>query len=256
MCAARGPLRTWADQFCADKADFPVDFGIPALASVILSAASSPSSPSFSAISADDAVDRLDTDIELLTISASLLEGIVQNSDDAKAAIAFSTFDASLPYPQSTLLHHLLDFITTARPPSHWSSVSDDPARTEKAFSTVKAAVVRAVVETPNSDEVMERLWKETRGGKGGAGSEKSWLVEELARWLEDVQDGREDMLICAAHMLAGLGRRGGWPKALMSDQAIPTHALTCFLLRRPRRTHSLARSRLSPCRSSRSHRS
>uniref|UniRef100_A0A0K3CCD8 FGENESH: predicted gene_3.532 protein n=1 Tax=Rhodotorula toruloides TaxID=5286 RepID=A0A0K3CCD8_RHOTO len=201
-----------------DKADFPVDFGIPALASVILASASSSSSPSAAHIPSDDAADYLDTDIEILTISASLLEGIVQDSDAAKLAIAFSTFDPSLPYPQRTLLHHLLAFVKTARPPSYWSSVSDDPARTEKAFSTIKAAVVRAVVEAPNSDEVMERLWDDTRRGEGVATGDKSWLVEKLVRWLDEAEEGREDMLVCASHMLAGLGRRDDHTLSLVRD--------------------------------------
>ncbi|BGP70994.1 hypothetical protein NBRC10513v2_004358 [Rhodotorula toruloides] len=203
---------------CSDKADFPVDFGIPALASVILASASSSSSPSAAHIPSDDAADYLDTDIEILTISASLLEGIVQDSDAAKLAIAFSTFDPSLPYPQRTLLHHLLAFVKTARPPSYWSSVSDDPARTEKAFSTIKAAVVRAVVEAPNSDEVMERLWDDTRRGEGVATGDKSWLVEKLVRWLDEAEEGREDMLVCASHMLAGLGRRDDHTLSLVRD--------------------------------------
>lgn len=204
-----------ANASSADKSDFPVDLGVPALASVILASASSPSTPSSVLVPSDDAADYLDTDIELLTISASLLEGVVQNSDAAKSAIAFSTFDPSLPYPQRTLLHHLIDFIKTARPPPYWSSVSDDPARTEKAFSTIKAAIVRAVVEAPNSDEVMERLWEDTKNGKDAATGGKSWLVEELVRWLEEAEEGREDMLVCASHMLAGLGRRGTWSEKL-----------------------------------------
>ncbi|BGP25265.1 hypothetical protein JCM10295v2_004188 [Rhodotorula toruloides] len=203
----------WAANILEDvlgenKTNFPIDFGIPALASVVLSAASFPSSPSLVYVSSDDAADYLDTDIELLTISASLLDGIVQDSDAAKSAIAFSTFDPSLPYPRCTLLHPFLKFIKTARPPSYWTTVSDDPARTEKAFSTIKASIVRAVVEAPNSDEVMERLWKETCGEDGAETSGKNWLIEELVRWLEEAEDGREDMLICSSHMLAGLGRR------------------------------------------------
>ncbi|CDR42013.1 RHTO0S06e08768g1_1 [Rhodotorula toruloides] len=206
------------DVLVEDKSDFPVDLGVPALASVILASASSPSTPSSVLVPSDDAADYLDTDIELLTISASLLEGVVQNSDAAKSAIAFSTFDPSLPYPQRTLLHHLIDFIKTARPPPYWSSVSDDPARTEKAFSTIKAAVVRAVVEAPNSDEVMERLWEDTKNGKDAATGGKSWLVEELVRWLEEAEEGREDMLVCASHMLAGLGRRDEHTLSLARD--------------------------------------
>ncbi|GEM07836.1 GTP binding protein [Rhodotorula toruloides] len=213
----------WAANILEDvlgenKTNFPIDFGIPALASVVLSAASFPSSPSLVYVSSDDAADYLDTDIELLTISASLLDGIVQDSDAAKSAIAFSTFDPSLPYPRCTLLHPFLKFIKTARPPSYWTTVSDDPARTEKAFSTIKASIVRAVVEAPNSDEVMERLWKETCGEDGAETSGKNWLIEELVRWLEEAEDGREDMLICSSHMLAGLGRRDEHTLSLVRD--------------------------------------
>ncbi|ORY58020.1 hypothetical protein BCR35DRAFT_209510 [Leucosporidium creatinivorum] len=39
-------------------------------------------------------------------------------------------------------------------------------------------------------------------------GQGKSWIVERLVKWVEESKEGREDLLICAAHMLAALGRK------------------------------------------------
>lgn len=128
-------------------------------------------------------------------------------------ALAFSSEDASSSASQKPLLERLLDFIESAKTPSYWLEGSDDPPRIEKAFSAIKASVVRAVVEAPNSDEVMKRLWTETRveNEAEGRAESRSWLVERLVKWLHvaDVNSGREDLLICAAHMLASLGRKG-----------------------------------------------
>ena len=128
-------------------------------------------------------------------------------------ALAFSSEDASSSALPKSLLERLLDFIESAKTPSYWLEGSDDPARIEKAFSAIKASVVRAVVEAPNSDEVMKRLWTETRVENEAEGrtESRSWLVERLVKWLHvaDVNSGREDLLICAAHMLASLGRKG-----------------------------------------------
>ncbi|KPV77656.1 uncharacterized protein RHOBADRAFT_51482 [Rhodotorula graminis WP1] len=206
------------------KTDFPPS-GVLSLASIVL-AVSSPSASSTlpSHVSTDDATDYLDTDIELLTIASSLLESLAQDLPSAASALAFSTSSPSLPYPDRTLLHQLLTFIARASAPAHWAlAASDDPARADKAFAAVKAAVVRAVVEAPNNDEVMERLWSETRSGTGqGEGQGRSWLVEMLVRWLEEAQgEGREDMLIAAAHVLAGLGRKDEHTLSLVHDYAL-----------------------------------
>ncbi|GAA5890729.1 hypothetical protein JCM8208_004976 [Rhodotorula glutinis] len=205
------------------KTAFPPS-GILSLSSIVL-AVSSQSSPSSlpAHVSPDDATDYLDTDIELLTIASSLLESLAQDLPSAASALAFSTSSPSLPYPDCTLLHQLLTFIAHAKMPAYWTfAASDDPARANKAFAAVKAAVVRAVVEAPNNDEVMERLWSETRGRDGQEGTAKSWLVEMLVRWLEEAQDeGREDMLIAAAHVLAGLGRKDEHTLSLVHDYAL-----------------------------------
>ena len=73
-----------------------------------------------------------------------------------------------------------------------------------KAFATVKSAVVRAVVEAPNSDAVMDKLFMHGEG--------KNWVLEKLVEWVGETREGREDLLICAAHMLAALGRKGAYP--------------------------------------------
>lgn len=161
----------------------------------------------------EEAEDWIDTDIELLTISTSLLEGFCLDSDAVKAELAFATYDSETSGAPTTLLHRLLDFIEHAEPPAYWSTWSDDATRTAKAFAAIKASIVRAVVETPNLDEVMRRLWTETRVDEIGKtdGKGQSWLVERLVQWLRNakIDDGREDLLICAAHMLASLGRKG-----------------------------------------------
>lgn len=86
----------------------------------------------------------------------------------------------------------------------------------EKLFSLVKASVIKSVVECPNSDTVMNSLFDFTNGGK-------NWVVEQLIRWidpsvgldeddeeeLERIEPTRDDLLICATHMLAALGRKG-----------------------------------------------
>ncbi|BGP40804.1 hypothetical protein JCM10450v2_004807 [Rhodotorula kratochvilovae] len=199
------------------KVDFPRS-GVLPLVSVVLSVfsttspASPPSLPQH--LSAEDATDYLDTDIELLTISSALLESLAEALPFVATALAFFTYDPALPHPQRTTLHHLLSFIADASTPPHWALAAvDDPARAEKAFAAVKAAVVRAVVEAPNDDAVMERLWKETKSEEG-----RSWLVEMLVRWLERTEEGREDMTIAAAHLLAGLGRKDEHTLSLVHD--------------------------------------
>ncbi|GAA6006995.1 uncharacterized protein JCM10292_003424 [Rhodotorula paludigena] len=203
-----------------NKDDFP-PAGVLALASVIFAVQSAPSPSSLpSRISPEDASDYLDTDVELLTVCSSLLETLALNLDSVKSALAFSTYAPSLPYPQSTLLHHLLTFIHKAAPPPYWMTATSEPERLAKAFSTTKASLVRAVVEAPNSDLVMERLWAETRSSDDLEG--KSWLVEMLVSWVEEAQsEGREDMLICAAHMLAALGRKDEYTRSLVHDYGL-----------------------------------
>ncbi|BGP16884.1 hypothetical protein JCM10213v2_004892 [Rhodosporidiobolus nylandii] len=204
------------------KAEVPPS-GIFALSSALLAVCEPASPPAASPhFTGEDASDFLDTDIELLSVSAALLEGTSIDLDSAKTTLAFSAYSASLPYPSSSLLSHLLTFIHSASPPPFWSTASDDPARTAKAFSTIKAAVVRAVVEAPNSDEVMERLWRETKTPVEEGEGEKSWLVEKMVLWLEEAQgEGREDMLICAAHLLAGLGRKDEHTLSLVHDYGL-----------------------------------
>ncbi|GAA5971131.1 hypothetical protein JCM8115_003070 [Rhodotorula mucilaginosa] len=221
--AVRWAANVLEDVLSEDKQAFPA-IGVTILASSVLDLHHRDDA-SLPTIEPEEAEDWIDTDIELLTISASLLEGIVLESEEAKVALAFSTEDASSSASPNSLLGRLLDFIESAKTPSYWLEGSDDTVRIEKAFSAIKASIVRAVVEAPNSDEVMRRLWTETRvetGVEGGAES-RSWLVERLVKWLHvaDVDSGREDLLICAAHMLASLGRKDEYTLSLVRDYAI-----------------------------------
>ena len=189
---------------CTDKDAFPAS-ALPALASLLLSP--HPATPHAPSPWAEDQVSTLlSTDLDLLTLSASLLEALSIDLDATKEALAFAPYSS----PDDSLLARLFAFIESSSPPYHWSASYEDEsglkpdAGAAKAFATIKSAVVRAVVECPNSDTVMERLFV---GGEGG----KSWVVERLVRWVEETKEGREDLLICAAHMLAALGRKGAF---------------------------------------------
>lgn len=72
-------------------------------------------------------------------------------------------------------------------------------------FSTIKSAVVRSVIEAPNSDFVMDKIFEDGKLEVGG----KSWIVKKLVGWMEEEKVGREDLLILGSHMLAALGRKG-----------------------------------------------
>lgn len=226
-----------------DKSTFPPG-GVQILSSVVFSLSASASRPALRD-APDDAEDWLDTDIELSTIAASLLESVCLESDEVKSTIALSAYDAAATEPPPRLLARLLDFIQDGVAPTTWSDWTYNRPRTAKAFSAIKASVVRAVVETPNSDEVMQQLWSETRP------DEPNWLVERLVGWLRDAKldDGREDLLICAAHMLASLGRRGQSrfsPLKTVSQLKkldllqMSTHSLSCEITGSPRRSPRL----------------
>ncbi|KWU41325.1 hypothetical protein RHOSPDRAFT_37134 [Rhodotorula sp. JG-1b] len=221
--AVRWAANVLEDVMSEDKQTFPA-VGVDILASSVLDLHHRDDA-SLREIEPEELEDWIDTDIELLTISASLLEGVVLESEEAKVELAFSSEDASSSASPKSLLERLLDFIESAKTPSYWLEGSDDPARIEKAFSAIKASVVRAVVEAPNSDEVMKRLWTETRveNEAEGRAESRSWLVERLVKWLHvaDVNSGREDLLICAAHMLASLGRKDEYTLSLVRDYRI-----------------------------------
>ncbi|KAK4705703.1 hypothetical protein P7C70_g506, partial [Phenoliferia sp. Uapishka_3] len=197
---ASSTIAGWAmnmleDLLSADKNAFPPS-GIVSLSSIIISSQSSPSPPSSSSLWTPDATaSLLDTDLALLTVSASLLEALSIDLESAKQSLAFSPYSTD-----STLLAQLLSFIESATPPKHWERLLEDEDK--KVFGTVKTAVVRAVVEAPNSDEVMDKLFNKSEG------EGKNWIVEKLVGWVGETKEGREDLLICAAHMLAALGRK------------------------------------------------
>ena len=185
----------------ADKTAFPPN-GVATLASVILPVSSN-SSPTTvpSILDPGVASDFAETDLELITTAASLLEGLSIDLDLAKHDIAFAPYPPASSSSSDTLLGKLFDFVELASPPAYWGGLSEDGgAFGEKGFATVKSAVMRAVVEAPNSDGVMNRLF---------SGEGKSWVVEKLVGWVRKPKEGREDLLICAAHMLAALGRKG-----------------------------------------------
>ncbi|GAA6060054.1 hypothetical protein JCM10212_001051 [Sporobolomyces blumeae] len=215
---ARWTVSVLEDVLGEDNSHFPTD-GIAILASVIFSLDSKQIPQARPAgMELDDSTDFVDTDIELLSISAALLEGLSLDHASVKSTIALSTYDSTSPSPSSRTLSRLLDFIESSTVPSLWTSGTDELERVTKAHSTVKAAVVRAVVECPNDDSVMEALWSESKGDQKG-----NWLVERLVGWLEREGDEgwREDLVVCAAHFLAGLGRRDEYTEALVQDYGL-----------------------------------
>ncbi|GAA5953033.1 hypothetical protein JCM3765_003039 [Sporobolomyces pararoseus] len=222
------------DVLSEDNKRFPSAEGIPILASILLSVPISRSSPSSTPISPlpslselslsqkyedddeeEDEESHLDTSIELLSISAALLEGLTLDHDIHKQTISLSSYDSSSPSP--SLLYRLLEFIECASPPTEWTKNQEEKKRLEKTFEVVKAATIRAVVEGMNDDKVMHELWKleGSGGGKGG-----NWLVEKLVSWLEQESKGgkREDLMVCASHMLAGLGRSDQYVERLVHE--------------------------------------
>lgn len=80
----------------------------------------------------------------------------------------------------------------------------------KKTFRLVKTAIGRSVVECPNEDLVMHEVWKEGE-----------WVVERMKNWLminqNKEEEDREDLIICASHFLAGLGRTGEFFSFLFS---------------------------------------
>ncbi|GAA5975022.1 hypothetical protein JCM5350_004548 [Sporobolomyces pararoseus] len=226
------------DVLSEDNKRFPSPEGIPILASILLSVPiprSSPSAtsstdplPSLSELSLshkgndddeeeeeEDEDSYLDTSIELLSISAALLEGLTLDHDIHKQTISLYSYDSSSPSP--SLLYRLLEFTEFASPPTEWTKNEGEKERLGKTFEVVKAATIRAVVEGMNDDRVMHELWKleGSRNGKGG-----NWLVETLVAWLEHASKGgkREDLMVCASHMLAGLGRSDQYVERLVHE--------------------------------------
>ncbi|KAK4057274.1 hypothetical protein OIO90_001771 [Microbotryomycetes sp. JL221] len=148
----------------------------------------------------EDVSQRTETDLELLTNASSMLEAISIDHEEAKLALGLGLFPLQRDTNESTtLLSQLMDFVETTTVPSNWDLAGRIDSATDKAFSLIKSATIRAIVEAPNSDLVMNKLF---------AIGNKSWLVVRLVGWLEKDQTGREDLLICGSHMLAALARK------------------------------------------------
>jgi hypothetical protein len=214
--SASSLVPSYTDSVPSDKDAFNAAIpssAIPLLSSLILSSQTPPPSPS-SSWTSSEATSLLETDLDLLTSSASLVESLALALDTAKESIAFDL----LPSSNSTVLSSLFDFIESSHPPSHWSQAWKDEdgvvVDALKVFTGIKASVVRAVVEAPNSDVVMERLF-------ASEGKERNPILERLARWVREPKEGREDLLICAAHMLAAFGRKGAYHPFLEGESVL-----------------------------------
>lgn len=196
----------------ADKAAFPAE-GVLPIASIILALAPSSTSPvlPLPEWSAEDASDNIDTDLELLTTASNLLESITMDLDPTKLHIAFGIYTP----PSATLFSLLLAFVESGELPQRWAGLTDDEKAMDKAFAGVKSGVVKTVVEAPNSDEVMNRLFA------SGAEPGQSEVVRRFVGWIEEDRPGREDLLICAAHALAALGRKDEHCISLVRDYGL-----------------------------------
>lgn len=168
------------------------------LASIILSLRSG--STSRTAIpfkrESEDAAEYVENDISLLTEAAGLLEAVAMDVESVKEELGAGQLSES----EGRILPRLMDFVESGEPPEYWLSCVEDSSELQKNFALVKSAVVRAIVEVPNSDKMMNSLF---------AYGHKSWLVVRLVDWMEKASENREDLLICASHMLAALARKG-----------------------------------------------
>ncbi|GAA5936520.1 uncharacterized protein JCM15063_001909 [Sporobolomyces koalae] len=219
------------DVLSEDNSQFPAQDGIPILASILLSLPESrttsiSSSEQLSRLSVTTESDEeeedseLDTSIEMLSVAASLLEGLALDHPIPKQTIALATYQSDAPSPSSSLLYQLLDFVELAEPPHTWPTRDgSERQRLQKTIETVKAATIRAIVECTNDDLVMQEVWKWTTGTEDG--QPKNWLIEKLVKWLSDGKNDREDLTVCASHMLAGLGRSDASTESLVHDYAL-----------------------------------
>lgn len=148
----------------------------------------------------DENSDDVDLNIDIISQAAQLIESLSMEVESAKEEIGLAMYST-----QSSLLSLLIDFIQFATLPASFALAAEDFSVVSKAFSNVKSAIVRAVVEAPNSDTVMEKLFALGQQSTSG----RSWIIERMVDWLERPTEGREDMVICATHLLAALGRKG-----------------------------------------------
>ncbi|KAM0789217.1 hypothetical protein ACM66B_000062 [Microbotryomycetes sp. NB124-2] len=193
-------IATWAmsiveELTTEDKASLATAEGVSALASIIIACTDELQSVTYHGWDADEAAERTSIDLELMTNASSLLEAAAIDHEYAKQALGLQQFAED----DGLVLMRLMDFVESAVVPNHWrAETTDGRDGLEKAFSLIKSAVVRAIVEAPNSDVVMTRLF---------ALGNKSWLVIRLVKWLDEAKEGREDLLFCASYMLAALAR-------------------------------------------------
>lgn len=194
-----------------DKEGFPSSH-VSCLASILLEQASIPTTP-FPWDDEEEIADFLETDLQLMTSAATLLEALSIDLESIKLSIATQEYTSPSLTPaeaphSTSLLSYLFDFITSGSPPTYWSTSTPDPSYGAKAFSLIKSAIVRAVIESPNSDEVMNRLMRVEPDELLGT-VQKNWVVVKLVGWIEVEVKDREDLLILASHMLAALARKG-----------------------------------------------
>ncbi|KAI5474404.1 hypothetical protein MNV49_003372 [Pseudohyphozyma bogoriensis] len=178
-----------------DKSSFPAA-SLPAFISPLLTRPSAPSTTPSPLTSSD---------VDLLTSLASLFEALSLASPSIKHAIAFSLYRPfeQLSVSDDTVLGQLFSFIEFASTPTAWKT--SEEVEGEKVFGLIKSCVVRGVVDAPNDDEVMKKIM----GDEDGIAIGKSWVVEQLVEWVRKYggEEGREDLLVAATHMLAALGR-------------------------------------------------
>lgn len=185
----------------SDKTTFPAA-GIAALLSIVFALDEIRAIDSLPC-TAEEAAAHIEFDLDVAVQSGELIESLALELESVKEYLGLESYTAEGTTP---ILFHLLDFVEKSSLPRSYTNLSGDPLSAIKMFSKLKSAVVRAVVEVPNSDVVMNMMFNP---GDDFRGSRMSMIISRAVWWIKDPVVGREDLLICATHLLAALGRKG-----------------------------------------------
>jgi hypothetical protein len=185
----------------ADKSTFPAQ-GITSLLSLIFALDDIRDITSLQCTT-EEAAAHIDFDLDVAAQGSELIESLSLELESVKDYLGLQSYTVEGTTP---ILFHLLDFIEKSTLPLSYSNLAEDPPSAIKGFSKIKSAIVRASVEVPNSDVVMEMMFNP---GDDFKGSRMSMIISRAVWWIKDPVEGREDLLICATHLLAALGRKG-----------------------------------------------
>lgn len=161
-------------------------------------------------------------DFEILEQVAGHFELLALDVEEVKLALA-RTF-VSPEDGGDSALSRMLAFIEYGDYPPHWSTTpapltpnhggqpptSDEADTRKKGFDNSKAAIIKAVVEAAGDDKNLDVLWDENSASEGRLGD----FVDTMVRWIRgnnQIEGGREDLLVCALVNLGNLCRKGAW---------------------------------------------